>query len=923
MTRPIRNLSVVTQLRLLVAFSIAASALLFSCLYLVASADSLQRGATRQVVTLTTAVAEDVGGALKHADRAEANRLLSALRADPNIRSAILYDLTGSVFARFAGADSEARVPAGRPAANSRRQISIPVALKEVRLGRIDVEADLSTAAAPLQKALPLLLLLVIASGLAVYKLSSILRRCISGPLGALLRASSDVSRTKDLSIRAENHAGGELGVLINRFNTLLSELESRDRNLRVYQNEVEKKVRERTILLDQAVADAQHAAKRAEDASRAKSDFLARMSHEIRTPMNGVLGMSEMLRHSPTLDDRQRRYALTIHQSGTALLDIINDILDFSKIEAGKLELNMAPFSLRGVVEDAVELFAERAYSKGLELVCEMHADVATQVCGDSQRLRQIIVNLIGNAVKFTERGEVKIKVYDSNASLINSLFHFEISDSGIGIKPENCATIFESFAQEDSSTTRRYGGTGLGLAICKQLVELMGGEIAVRSFPGLGSTFSFTVPMASSDVLVRERQDAPFSYARILLIDESSDSRRLLTGHLSSWGVSVTGAASGREALDILDNALDSEYDAVIADAHMMQMTQLRGPSLAEELAERRAFSSMPLILMKAGITDDLDGERLHGGPTAVLTKPLRRAQLYECVQRLLKDHPVGVDTDRTVAMPRTCIDAVATRGTERARMLRVLLVEDNPVNVEVAHAMLHELGVDAETAWSGEEALERLYVSRFDLVLMDCQMPLLDGYETTARFRTWERQQARARTPIVALTANALGGDDEKCFAAGMDRYLRKPYSIEQLRDALGLSRSAAITENSASRAATDVLDHKTIGRIRALRRPGQPDLLAKVIGVYAENSRSLLAALREATACRDAGAIMRAAHALKSGSGNIGATLFAGLCEAVESAADSGDLDAVASLQQRLGEEHRRVLRALDEETLAAV
>jgi two-component system sensor histidine kinase/response regulator len=925
MTRSIRNLTIVTQLRLLVAITVAAAAVLFLGLCLAVCANNLRRGATVQLVTLTTAVADNVSSALKHADHGDAERILSSLRTDPNIRRATLYDLTGKVFTRFTATDSVPSEAPVRPVAESRRrQISVPVALRDVRLGRIDVEAELPSAAAQLQKALPLMLLVLVGCGSAIYKLSSPLRGLIAKPLGTLIRASRDVNRTMDLSIRAENDAGGELRFLTHGFNTLLSELETRDRNLRVYQNEVEKKVRERTILLDQAVADAQYAAKRAEDASRAKSDFLARMSHEIRTPMNGVLGMSEMLRHSPTLDDRQRRYALTIHQSGTALLDIINDILDFSKIEAGKFELNVAPFSLREVVEDAVELFAERAYSKGLELVCEMPADVETDVRGDGQRLRQIIVNLIGNAVKFTDRGEVKIKVYSTNVSLINSTFHFEISDSGIGIKRENCATIFQSFAQEDSSTTRQYGGTGLGLAICKQLVELMGGEISVVSSPGLGSTFSFAVPMASSGSVIRPRQDTPFSFARMLLIDDSPTTRRLLTGHLAAWGITVTEAASGRAALEILDKALNSEYDAVIADAHMMQMTPMKGPALAEELSRRPALSGVPLILMKSGIADDPADRQFHDGPVIFLSKPIRRAQLYECVQSLLKEHRAATDgnADRTVAMPRLDGGAGPARAPAKLRQHRVLLVEDNPVNVEVAHAMLRELGVEVETAWSGEEALELLYTRRYTLVLMDCQMPRLDGYETTARFRTWERQQSRERTPIVALTANALGGDDEKCFAAGMDRYLRKPYTIEQLREVLRLDPVAIVDEELELSAVTDVLDQKTLGRIRALHRPGQPDLLAKVAGIYSHNSRALVDALQEAATSRDPEAVIRAAHALKSGSANVGATQLAQLCEAMEDAAGSGGLASSAPLVEQLLEEHQRVLRALDEQTMAA-
>src|SRR5580658_7445654 len=311
---------------------------------------------------------------------------------------------------------------------------------------------------------LPTILLAVVAA----YALAAWLLRFISAPLGNMARLAKQVGASKDFSLRADKHGDAEVGELVHGFNELLAELEKRDVSLRAYQHDLQRLVRERTVQLNATVAEAQQALARAEGATRAKSEFLARMSHEIRTPMNGVLGMAELLRDSPTLDERQRRYATTIHQSGSLLLDIINDILDFSKIEAGKLELDKAPFCLRDIVEDAVDILAERAHSKGLELICDIPAEFDTRVCGDGQRLRQVIINLLSNAVKFTERGEVKITVRHEGSSLINSEFRFEVTDTGIGIKPESCNAIFESFAQEDSSTTRQYGGTGLGLAIC-----------------------------------------------------------------------------------------------------------------------------------------------------------------------------------------------------------------------------------------------------------------------------------------------------------------------------------------------------------------------------------------------------------------------------------------------------------------------
>src|SRR5580700_4891643 len=445
---------------------------------------------------------------------------------------------------------------------------------------------------------LPTILLAVVAA----YALAAWLLRFISAPLGNMARLAKQVGASKDFSLRADKHGDAEVGELVHGFNELLAELEKRDVSLRAYQHDLQRLVRERTVQLNATVAEAQQALARAEGATRAKSEFLARMSHEIRTPMNGVLGMAELLRDSPTLDERQRRYATTIHQSGSALLDIINDILDFSKIEAGKLELNVAAFNLRDIVEDAVDILAERAHSKQLELVCDVPAEFDTRVCGDGQRLRQVIINLISNAVKFTERGEVKVKVRHEGSGLINPEFRFEVTDTGIGIKPENCDAIFESFAQEDSTTTRQYGGTGLGLAICKQLVELMGGQIGVRSTPGVGSTFFFSVPLSTDPTAERDRRTTVLNRTRMLIVDDNSTNREILRHHLVSWGVAVTEARSGRDALQILDDALGGQFDVLLLDG---QMPDMKGAALASSIRARPHFAGVPILMMSSALS------------------------------------------------------------------------------------------------------------------------------------------------------------------------------------------------------------------------------------------------------------------------------------------------------------------------------
>ncbi len=648
-----------------------------------------------------------------------------------------------------------------------------------------------------------------------------------------------------------------------------------------------------------------------AEAAGRTKNEFLATMSHEIRTPLNGILPILEMLRET-RLDQEQLKLVGTAQSSSRHLLRIINDILDFAKVESGKLQLESIEIDLRDLVDSVTELMNGSAAAHNLKVSASIAENVPQVVRGDPVRLRQVLINLVSNAIKFTEQGGIRIEVSLGQTSQKEVELLFAVADTGIGMSEETADRLFQSFTQADASTTRRHGGTGLGLVICKRLVELMGGKIGVRSALGQGSTFWFLVPLRKSVMEVPSaRRD--LNGVRILTLIDDQDVAARVGEFLRSWGVVETVAQDAEDALSKLRSTsmLGASWgpELTLIDGNGLEQ---RLPHLLAEIRNIEALKGMRILVMLDSNTLGNKLRREFG--VFLLTdglrpEPLRRVlyRLFDVESRQFGDtgpRAEEIYDDLNVSAPGAALESAAETGGRAGSAGRVLLVEDNPVNLGVVRKALSRLGLSCEAAGDGKEAVRRCRDQRFDLILMDCQMPLMDGYEATRQIRELEDEQGRTPTAIVAMTANAMAGDRERCIAAGMDDYLAKPVGLGQLRDCVAtwLTAVAEPTQAADNKPAAgldppatgQVLDQGVLRELQEIMDEDYLDLLRTYMG----NAPQLIGQAREAIGCGDVEAVVLPVHSLKSSSANVGALQLSELAREVERLAKADDLAAAA-------------------------
>jgi two-component system sensor histidine kinase/response regulator len=915
----VRDLSLARKV-IAVIMGVTSTALLLACLALVAYDSSTARTSlTRDIGILADVVGTTSTAAVSFSDVKGATEALNAVAANKNVRIAAIFR-DAAVFARFDRQPDTAstsiltrvlpeivRVPRAVSAFDGDSLWLVrPIFLDRELIGGVYLESDLAGLHDRLRRLIGIITLVLLGALGIAFVLSSKLQRLISGPILRLTEVTQAVSRDKNYNIRAEKTGRDEAGVLIDCFNDMLSEIQHRDGVLLGQQVALEREVEIRTADLRTVNAELLTARDKALEGSRAKSEFLANMSHEIRTPMNGIIGMTELALDS-TLDVAQRECLETVKSSAASLLALLNDILDFSKLESQKLELESISFSMVDLVGDALKPLALIADRKGLELIADVAADVPPGVEGDPGRIGQIIANLVGNAIKFTEHGHVLLQVRCVEQPADRVRLHFSVSDTGIGIPASKHATIFEAFSQADGSTTRRFGGTGLGLTISSTLVHLMNGRIWVESEPGHGSTFHFTATLPVVD-LPTWTADPMLIGLPVLIVDDNDVNRRIFLDLLSRWQMEPSAADSGAAALAALAEAAGRghPFALVLLDANMPGMD---GFAVAEQMVAHPELGGATIMMLTSSGPFGDSTRCRELGIRAYLTKPIRHTDLFKACCQTLKLQPSSRSAD-----PRIDSHDVSVVPA------RVLLAEDNIVNQRVAVGLLTRRGHIVDVVNNGFEALAAMASCSYDVVLMDVQMPEMGGIEATRSIRAREASTG-CHARIVALTAHAMEGDRERYLEAGMDGYLAKPINPATLFAAVELRQPPP-----GDRTPSDRLPASEPLAVEEMRRRlGSNELIAEVTETFLDDCPVSLARIKAAVAARDAGGIRTAAHALKGSAGNLSATPVAECAGALESMAADGAFDPIAAdaMFARLEMECTRLLAALRAGLMAPV